>query len=117
MDMGLGYLDYNVSMEESSLLAALGLEHPTVKDSDSIHRCGWAKVFELYLAMQDAQELAPPPRLVTAVERQRAREQEKRLLIAEQDERAMVRWKQHFLEDVAAESAFWDGQRAVRVAA
>ncbi|KAE8776061.1 putative AP2 protein [Hordeum vulgare] len=56
---------------------------------------------------EQAQELAPPPRLVTAEERQRAREQEERLLIAEQDERA--RWKQQFLEDVTAKHAFWDG--------
>ncbi|KAE8787581.1 Ethylene-responsive transcription factor CRF1 [Hordeum vulgare] len=42
---------------------------------------------------EQAQELAPPPRLVTAEERQCAREQEERLLIPEQDERAMARWK------------------------
>ncbi|KAE8820832.1 Cyanohydrin beta-glucosyltransferase [Hordeum vulgare] len=65
----------------------------------------------------DAAELAPPPRLVTAEEHQRTREQEERLLVAEHDERDMARWRQQFCEDVVAEHAFWDGQRAVRVAA
>ncbi|KAM3300168.1 hypothetical protein ACQJBY_041279 [Aegilops geniculata] len=52
-DMGLGYFDYDVSVEESSLLEALGPEHPAIKNPDSVHRSGWAKVFELYLAKQD----------------------------------------------------------------
>lgn len=66
---------------------------------------------------EQAQRLAPPPRLVTAEERHRAREREERLLIAEEDERVMARWREQFPVDVAAERAFWDGQRAVRVAA
>ncbi|VAH22955.1 unnamed protein product [Triticum turgidum subsp. durum] len=52
-DMGLGYFDYDVSVEETSLLEALGPEHPAIKDPDSVHRSGWPKVFELYLAKQD----------------------------------------------------------------
>ncbi|XBJ27644.1 hypothetical protein VPH35_004878 [Triticum aestivum] len=52
-DMGLGCFDYDVSVEESSLLEALGPEHPAIKNPDSVHRSGWAKVFELYLAKQD----------------------------------------------------------------
>ncbi|CAM0875019.1 unnamed protein product [Alopecurus aequalis] len=66
---------------------------------------------------EQAQELTPSPRLVTAEERQRAREQEERLLIAEHDERAIKRWAEQFPEDVVAEHAFWDAQRAARVAA
>uniref|UniRef100_N1QW49 Uncharacterized protein n=1 Tax=Aegilops tauschii TaxID=37682 RepID=N1QW49_AEGTA len=37
-DMGLGYFDYDVSVDESSLLEALGPEHPAIKDPDSVHR-------------------------------------------------------------------------------
>ncbi|XP_008655582.1 beta-1,2-xylosyltransferase XYXT1 isoform X2 [Zea mays] len=52
-DMGLKYLDYSVSAEESSLMETLGPEHPAVKDPDSVHRSGWDQVFELYLAKQN----------------------------------------------------------------
>lgn len=52
-DMGLEYLDYSVSAEESSLMETLGPEHPAVKDPDSVHRSGWGQVFELYLAKQN----------------------------------------------------------------
>ncbi|PAN31946.1 hypothetical protein PAHAL_5G451700 [Panicum hallii] len=52
-DMGLRYLDYSVSAEESSLMETLGPEHPAVRDPDSVHRGGWGQVFELYLAKQN----------------------------------------------------------------
>ena len=52
-DMGLRYLDYSVSAEESSLMETLGPEHPAVRDPDSVHRRGWDQVFELYLAKQN----------------------------------------------------------------
>ncbi|KAM3296012.1 hypothetical protein ACQJBY_038374 [Aegilops geniculata] len=48
-DMGLKYLDYSVSAEESSLLEKLGPEHPAIKDPDSIHRSGWTAMYEFYL--------------------------------------------------------------------
>ncbi|EMS67652.1 hypothetical protein TRIUR3_20941 [Triticum urartu] len=52
-DMGLKYLDYSVSVEESSLLETLGPEHPAIKDPESIHRSGWTNMFEFYLAKQN----------------------------------------------------------------
>ena len=52
-DMGLKYLDYSVSVEESSLLEKLGPDHPAIKDPDSIHRSGWTNTFEFYLAKQN----------------------------------------------------------------
>jgi hypothetical protein len=52
-EMGLKYLDYVVSAEESTLLEMLGPEHPAIKDPDSIHRSGWDKMTEFYLNMQD----------------------------------------------------------------
>ncbi|XP_044970549.1 beta-1,2-xylosyltransferase XYXT1-like isoform X2 [Hordeum vulgare subsp. vulgare] len=52
-DMGLRYLDYSVGAEESSLMETLGPEHPAIKDPASVHRSGWDKVFELYLAKQN----------------------------------------------------------------
>ncbi|KAM3296013.1 hypothetical protein ACQJBY_038375 [Aegilops geniculata] len=52
-DMGLKYLDYSVSAEESSLMETLGPEHPAIKDPESIHRSGWTNMFEFYLAKQN----------------------------------------------------------------
>uniref|UniRef100_R7W5G0 Uncharacterized protein n=1 Tax=Aegilops tauschii TaxID=37682 RepID=R7W5G0_AEGTA len=48
-DMGLKYLDYSVSAEESSLLEKLGPDHPAIKDPDSIHRSGWTTMYQFYL--------------------------------------------------------------------
>ena len=47
-DMGLRYLDYSVSAEESSLMETLGPEHPAVRDPDSVHCNSWDQVFELF---------------------------------------------------------------------
>ncbi|KAE8776734.1 Farnesyl pyrophosphate synthetase [Hordeum vulgare] len=50
-----------------------------------------------------AQELAPPPWLVTDEDRRENRRQERRLAIAEMDEETMAVWCQHFSEDVVNE--------------
>uniref|UniRef100_A0A0A9CST2 Glycosyltransferase 61 catalytic domain-containing protein n=1 Tax=Arundo donax TaxID=35708 RepID=A0A0A9CST2_ARUDO len=52
-DMGLKYLDYSVTAEESTLLDILGPDHPVIRDPDSVHRSGWDKVAEFYLGKQD----------------------------------------------------------------
>jgi hypothetical protein len=52
-DMGLKYLCYNVTLEESSLLELLGRDHPAIKDPDSVHRSGWAAMYDIYMTKQD----------------------------------------------------------------
>ncbi|KAF8656997.1 hypothetical protein HU200_060329 [Digitaria exilis] len=52
-DMGLRYLEYNVTAEESTLLEMLGPEHPAIKDPESMHRSRWDKVMEFYLEKQN----------------------------------------------------------------
>ncbi|GJN06001.1 hypothetical protein PR202_ga23684 [Eleusine coracana subsp. coracana] len=52
-DMGLHYLEYSVTAEESTLMETLGPEHPAVRDPESVHRSGWDKVNEFYLDKQD----------------------------------------------------------------
>ncbi|CAL4951106.1 unnamed protein product [Urochloa decumbens] len=51
-EMGLRYLDYEVSAEESTLLEMLGPEHPAIKDPLSVHRSGWDRMTEFYLNKQ-----------------------------------------------------------------
>ncbi|XP_073355481.1 uncharacterized protein [Aegilops tauschii subsp. strangulata] len=66
---------------------------------------------------EQAQELAPPPRLITDEDRRLQRRRESRLLIAEADEHAMAVWRERFSQDVATENEFWAqrmAERAVR---
>ncbi|KAM3297378.1 hypothetical protein ACQJBY_039321 [Aegilops geniculata] len=56
---------------------------------------------------EQAQAVAPPPRLITDLDRAEHHRRQRRLLVAEEDERAMVEWRRHHLEDVANERAFW----------
>ncbi|XP_039811635.1 alpha-1,3-arabinosyltransferase XAT3-like [Panicum virgatum] len=51
-EMGLRYLDYSVTAEESTLLEMLGSEHPAIKHPGAIHRSGWDKMTEFYLDKQ-----------------------------------------------------------------
>ncbi|KAE8787313.1 putative AP2 protein [Hordeum vulgare] len=55
---------------------------------------------------EQPQELAPPPGLITDQDCDEHRRRHRRLLVAEEDERAMAEWRRRHLEDVAAENAF-----------
>lgn len=52
-DMGLRYIEYGVTAEESSLMNVFGKEHPIIKDPAAVHMSGWGNVAEWYLAKQD----------------------------------------------------------------
>jgi hypothetical protein len=54
-----------------------------------------------------AEMLAPPPPAVTPEQRQRQRELEQRLVIAERDERLCLEWREQFPEYVAAMEVFY----------
>jgi hypothetical protein len=58
-------------------------------------------------SLEEAQFLVPRPHLVTDEDRHRHRQVQRRLLIAEHDERAMAAWRREFLEDVQAELEFY----------
>ena len=65
---------------------------------------------------QQAEELAPPPRLVTEEERHRSRDTERRLLVTERDERLRQEWCQRFPQDVEAQLRH-DAEQAANKAA
>ena len=65
---------------------------------------------------QQAQDVAPPPRVVTEEDNRRNRAIQRRLAIAEADERAMALWAECFPEDVAAERNFYAQRKAERAA-
>ncbi|KAE8805024.1 Protein TRANSPARENT TESTA 12 [Hordeum vulgare] len=56
---------------------------------------------------EQAQDLAPSPRLITDQDREEHRRRQRRLLVVEEDERAMAEWRRRHPEDVATENAFW----------
>ncbi|XBH61924.1 hypothetical protein VPH35_116276 [Triticum aestivum] len=61
-----------------------------------------------------AQELAPPPRLLTDKGRRENRRRERRLSLDEMDEEAMALWRQRFPQDVINEQQFFAEKRAER---
>ncbi|XBI67596.1 hypothetical protein VPH35_046918 [Triticum aestivum] len=56
---------------------------------------------------EQAQRVAPPPRLITDMDRADHARRCRRLLIAEEDKRAMAEWRRRHPEDVADERAYW----------
>ncbi|URE28851.1 hypothetical protein MUK42_17119 [Musa troglodytarum] len=53
MAAGLNYLEYNISVEESTLLELYTREHPVFTDPQSLHKQGWFKMGKLYLVKQN----------------------------------------------------------------
>ncbi|XP_020156116.1 ethylene-responsive transcription factor ERF071-like [Aegilops tauschii subsp. strangulata] len=62
--------------------------------------------FQDVYTLQQALDVAPPPRLITAQDRAEHVERQRRLLIAEEDERAMAEWRWRHPEDVTDEQAY-----------
>ena len=60
---------------------------------------------------QQAQDVAPQPRLITDQDRAEHGRRQRRLLVAEEDERAMAEWRRRHPEDVANAEAFWARRR------
>ncbi|XP_020199526.1 uncharacterized protein [Aegilops tauschii subsp. strangulata] len=56
---------------------------------------------------EEAQRVAPPPRLIIDMDRADHAWRQRRLLIAEEDERAMAEWRRRHPEDVTDERAYW----------
>ena len=63
---------------------------------------------------EQAQRVAPPSRLITDMDRADHARRCRRLLIAEEDERAMAEWRSRHPEDVADERAYWAERTARR---
>jgi hypothetical protein len=74
----------------------------------------WQMNFPETESLEEAQFLTPQPHLVTEEDRHLHREAQRRLLIAEHDERAMAAWHREFPQDVQAELEFYRSRRAER---
>ena len=63
---------------------------------------------------EQAQRVAPPPRLITDMDRADHARRQRRLLIAEEDERAMAEWRRRHPKNVADEHVYWAERTARR---
>ncbi|XP_020157442.1 uncharacterized protein [Aegilops tauschii subsp. strangulata] len=61
--------------------------------------------------LQQALDVAPPPRLRTAQDRAYHSERQNRLLVAHEDEQVMAEWRQQHPEDVSYEEVYWARRR------
>ena len=70
--------------------------------------------FQDVFTREKAQRIAPPPRLITDMDRADHARRQRRLVIAEEDERAMAEWRRRHPENVADERAYWAERTARR---
>ncbi|KAE8787761.1 Protein TRANSPARENT TESTA 12 [Hordeum vulgare] len=67
--------------------------------------------FQDVYTLQQALNVTPPPRLNTAQDRAEHAARQRRLLVAQEDERVMAEWRQRHPEDVAYEQVYWARRR------
>ncbi|XP_020169785.1 uncharacterized protein [Aegilops tauschii subsp. strangulata] len=67
--------------------------------------------FQDVYTLQQALDVAPPPRLNTAQDRVEHAERQRRLLVAQEDERVMAEWRRRHPKDVAYEQVYWARRR------
>ncbi|XBI84562.1 hypothetical protein VPH35_092848 [Triticum aestivum] len=67
--------------------------------------------FQDVYTLQQALDVAPPPRLNTAQDRADHAERQRHLLVTQEDERVMAEWRQRHPEDVAYEQVYWARRR------
>ncbi|KAI5004446.1 hypothetical protein ZWY2020_031689 [Hordeum vulgare] len=61
--------------------------------------------------LQQALDLAPPPRLNSTQDRAEHTALQRRLLVAQEDERVMAEWRRRLPKDVAYEQEYWERRR------
>ncbi|KAE8788919.1 putative AP2 protein [Hordeum vulgare] len=67
--------------------------------------------FQDVYTLQQALDVAPPPRVNSAQDRVEHTARQHRLLVAQEDERVMAEWHRRHPEDVAYEQDYWARRR------
>uniref|UniRef100_A0A8I6YK42 AP2/ERF domain-containing protein n=1 Tax=Hordeum vulgare subsp. vulgare TaxID=112509 RepID=A0A8I6YK42_HORVV len=67
--------------------------------------------FQDVYTLQQALDVAPPPRLNSAQDRAEHTARQRRLLVAQEDQRVMAEWRRRHPEDVAYEQDYWARRR------
>jgi hypothetical protein len=68
-------------------------------------------MYDLVESLEEVEFLAPPPHLVDDEDHHRHRQAQRRLAIAERDEKLMRQWRAQFPSDVNDEEVFFNEQR------
>ncbi|KAM3192333.1 hypothetical protein ACQJBY_069516 [Aegilops geniculata] len=101
-DLGLGLGTYGTAQE-----AARAYDAATWRLGRPRGQMNFQDVYTL----QQALDVAPPARLNTAQDRAEHAERQRRLLVAQEDERVMAEWRRRHPEDVAYEQVYWARRR------
>uniref|UniRef100_A0A8I6XTF5 AP2/ERF domain-containing protein n=1 Tax=Hordeum vulgare subsp. vulgare TaxID=112509 RepID=A0A8I6XTF5_HORVV len=67
--------------------------------------------FQDVYTLQQTLDVAPPPRVNSAQDRAEHTARQRRLLVAQEDERVMAEWRRRHPEDVAYEQGYWTRRR------
>uniref|UniRef100_A0A8I6YV87 AP2/ERF domain-containing protein n=1 Tax=Hordeum vulgare subsp. vulgare TaxID=112509 RepID=A0A8I6YV87_HORVV len=67
--------------------------------------------FQDVYTLQQALDVAPPPRVNSAQDRAEHTAWQRRLLVAQEDERVMAEWRRRHPEDVAYKQGYWTRRR------
>uniref|UniRef100_A0A8I6WVS5 AP2/ERF domain-containing protein n=1 Tax=Hordeum vulgare subsp. vulgare TaxID=112509 RepID=A0A8I6WVS5_HORVV len=67
--------------------------------------------FQDVYTLQQALDVAPPPHVNSAQDRAEHTARQRRLLVAQEDERVMAEWRRRHPEDVAYEQSYWARRR------
>ncbi|KAE8772783.1 Protein TRANSPARENT TESTA 12 [Hordeum vulgare] len=71
--------------------------------------------FQDVYTLQRALDVAPLPRVNSAQDRAEHTARQRRLLVAQEDERVMAEWRRRHTEDVAYEQGYWARRREERL--
>ncbi|KAE8796835.1 protein transparent testa 12 [Hordeum vulgare] len=105
-----------------TLRLSLGTYETTNEAARAFHAAAWRlgrprgqMNFQDVYTLQQALDVAPPPRLNTAQDREEHASLQCRLLVAQEDERVMAEWRRRHPEDVAYEQDYWTRRREERL--
>ncbi|KAE8783120.1 Protein TRANSPARENT TESTA 12 [Hordeum vulgare] len=109
---------YYSEIRSGDLRLSLGTYETTYEAARAFDAAAWRlgrprgqMNFQDVYTLQQALDVAPPPRINTAQDRAEHAARQHRLLVAQEDERVMVEWRRRHPEDVAYEQVYWARRR------
>uniref|UniRef100_A0A8I6Y7T9 AP2/ERF domain-containing protein n=1 Tax=Hordeum vulgare subsp. vulgare TaxID=112509 RepID=A0A8I6Y7T9_HORVV len=104
---------FYAKIRSGDLRLSLGT-HDTAHEAAAAWRLGRPRRqinFQDVYTLQQALDVAPPPRVNSAQDRAEHTARQRRLLVAQEDERVMAEWRRRHPKDVAYEQSYWARRR------